>query len=76
MVIELGGSVLKIRVIYYVIYLELKTRALHLLPNGVLLPNSAHMSIFSLYQFLVLTEGARAWLTVRVVGDVILTGAR
>jgi hypothetical protein len=28
LVIELGGSVLKIRMIYWVIYLELKTRAL------------------------------------------------
>jgi hypothetical protein len=27
----------------------------NLLPNGVLLPNSAHMSVSSLYQFLVLT---------------------
>jgi hypothetical protein len=27
----------------------------NLLPNGALLPNSAHMSVFSLYQFLVLT---------------------
>jgi hypothetical protein len=27
----------------------------NLLPNGVLLLNSAHMSVFSLYQFLVLT---------------------
>jgi hypothetical protein len=27
----------------------------NLLPNGVLLPNSAHMSISSLYQFLLLT---------------------
>jgi hypothetical protein len=29
----------------------------NLLPNGVLLPNSAHMSVSSLYQFLVLTMG-------------------
>jgi hypothetical protein len=27
----------------------------NLLPNGALLPNSAHRSVFSLYQFLVLT---------------------
>jgi hypothetical protein len=27
----------------------------NLLPNGVLLPNSAHMSFSSVYQFLVLT---------------------
>jgi hypothetical protein len=27
----------------------------NLLPNGALLPNSAHMSLSSLYQFLVLT---------------------
>jgi hypothetical protein len=27
----------------------------NLLPNGVLLPNSAHMSVSFLYQFLVLT---------------------
>jgi hypothetical protein len=27
----------------------------NLLPNGALLPNSAHMSVYSLYQFLVLT---------------------
>jgi hypothetical protein len=27
----------------------------NLLPNGALLPNSAHMSVSSLYQFLVLT---------------------
>jgi hypothetical protein len=27
----------------------------NLLPNGILLPNSAHMSVSSLYQFLVLT---------------------
>jgi hypothetical protein len=27
----------------------------NLLPNGVLLPNSAHMSVSSLYQFLLLT---------------------
>jgi hypothetical protein len=29
----------------------------NILPNGALLPNSAHMSISSLYQILVLTEG-------------------
>jgi hypothetical protein len=29
----------------------------NLLPNGALLPNSAHMSVSSLYQFLVLTLG-------------------
>jgi hypothetical protein len=28
----------------------------NLMPNGVLLPNSAHMSVSSLYQFLVLIE--------------------
>jgi hypothetical protein len=28
----------------------------NLLPNGVLMPNSAHMSVSSLYQFLVLTQ--------------------
>jgi hypothetical protein len=28
----------------------------NILPNGVLLPNSAHMSVSSLYQFLVLIE--------------------
>jgi hypothetical protein len=28
----------------------------NLLPKGALLPNSAHMSLSSLYQFLVLTE--------------------
>jgi hypothetical protein len=28
----------------------------NLLPNGALLPNSAHRSVFSLYQFLVLTH--------------------
>jgi hypothetical protein len=28
----------------------------NLLPNGVLLPNSAHLSVSSLYQFLVLTH--------------------
>jgi hypothetical protein len=28
----------------------------NLLPNGILLPNSAHMSVSSLYQFLVLTH--------------------
>jgi hypothetical protein len=27
----------------------------NLLPNGILLPNSAHMSVYSLYQLLVLT---------------------
>jgi hypothetical protein len=31
----------------------------NLLPNGVLLPNSAHMSVSSLYQFLVLTAPPR-----------------
>jgi hypothetical protein len=31
----------------------------NLLSNGVLLPNSAHMSVSSLYQFLVLTGGYR-----------------
>jgi hypothetical protein len=29
----------------------------NLLPNGALLPNSAHRSVSSLYQFLVLTRG-------------------
>jgi hypothetical protein len=58
----------------------------NLLPFGVLLPNSAHMSVSSLYQFLVLTHGdgsggADAWTVelrairdldhqVRLVGDV------
>jgi hypothetical protein len=33
----------------------------NLLPNGTLLPNSAHMSVSSLYQFLVLTAAFRHW---------------
>jgi hypothetical protein len=33
----------------------------NLLPNGVLLPNLAHMSVSSLYQFLVLTELMHRW---------------
>jgi hypothetical protein len=32
----------------------------NLLPNGALLPNSAHMSVSSLYQFLVLTTDLNA----------------
>jgi hypothetical protein len=32
----------------------------NLLPNGILLPNSAHMSVSSLYQFLVLTIGYKS----------------
>jgi hypothetical protein len=31
----------------------------NLLPNGTLLPNSSHMSVFSLYQFLVLTPSRK-----------------
>jgi hypothetical protein len=31
----------------------------NLLPNGVLLPNSAHRSVSSLYQVLVLTRGTQ-----------------
>jgi hypothetical protein len=33
----------------------------NLLPNGVLLPNSAHVSVSSLYQFLVLTLVLLLW---------------
>jgi hypothetical protein len=43
----------------------------NLLPNGILLPNSAHMSVSSLYQFLVLTEAKQAATVMhysRVVG--------
>jgi hypothetical protein len=35
----------------------------NLLPNGALLPNSAHMSVSTLYQFLVLTLGKCAPLS-------------
>jgi hypothetical protein len=37
LVFELGGSVLKLRMLYWVIYLWLKTRALQVFDPGLLL---------------------------------------
>jgi hypothetical protein len=48
----------------------------NLLPNGALLPNSAHMSVSSLYQFLVLTAARPGASACRVARHVARRVAR